>query len=277
MESELSIMATSIYATFATEGAAERATGALLDHGVGPQDVSFVISDPVTQPTVFHPQSESARQSAPVDAAPPASRPLPGTHPVAHSAAVPSSALARDVAPDLYAAPADSLQDAPGSVYDRPAVAATVLPPNTPQEIVDHERRPHIIDMESNRPRAADGISTTTAGDAAKGAIGGAGIGVGLGILLGIAAVMIPGVGLVAGAGSLVAALAAATGVAGGVAGGVTGYLADLGVPPHSARLLSDHLDGGGVVLHIEVSGTLGENEIVQILSKYGATSAQAF
>ena len=131
--------------------------------------------------------------------------------------------------------------------------------------------------MEADRPRAADGISTTTAGDAAKGAAGGAGIGLGLGILLGIAAVMIPGVGLVAGSGALVAALAAATGVAGGVAGGIYGFLADLGVPPHNARLLSEHLDNGGVVLHIHTGGSVPETEIMRLLNKYGATSGGGF
>ena len=131
--------------------------------------------------------------------------------------------------------------------------------------------------MESNRTNAADGISTTTAGDAAKGAVGGAGLGIGLGILLGIAAVMVPGVGLAAGAGALVAGLAAATGVAGGIAGGVYGYLADLGIPAHNARLLSDHLKEGGVLLHIEVAGDVAVNDIMQILTKYDATSAQGF
>ena len=156
-------------------------------------------------------------------------------------------------------------------------VGATVMAPNTPQEIVEGESRPHIIDMESDRPKAADGISTTTAGDAAKGAMGGAGIGVGLGILLGIAAVMVPGIGLVAGAGALVAGLAAATGVAGGIAGGAYGFLADLGLPQHNVRLLGDHLNAGGVVLHVEVSGKVAEDEIMRILTKYDATSAQGF
>jgi len=156
-------------------------------------------------------------------------------------------------------------------------MVATVMPPNTPQDVVEHESRAHIIDMESDRPNAADGISTTTAGDAAKGAAGGAGIGVGLGILLGLAAVLIPGVGLVAGAGALVAGLAAATGVAGGIAGGVYGYLADLGIPQEHAKLIGDHLTNGGVVLHVEMLDGPSEVDVMGILTKYGATSAQGF
>ena len=51
----------------------------------------------------------------------------------------------------------------------------------------------------------------------------------------------------------------------------------DLGIPPHNARLISDHLHSGGVVLHVNVDGRVTEDEIVQTLSKYGATSAQGF
>jgi hypothetical protein len=266
-------MAHSIYATFTTEHDAERAAGALLDHGVAAEDVSFVISDPLLHPTVFHPGAPASgvASTPPADAMPPAAQSLPGTY------VADAQRLERQ---DVRLA-ASQTAAAPGA-YARPASApypsdVAIMAPNTPQEIVEHESRPHIIDMESDRPQAADGVSTTTAGDAAKGAVGGAGIGVGLGILLGIAAVMVPGVGLVAGAGALVAGLAAATGVAGGIAGGVYGYLADLGIPPASARLLSDHLQAGGVVLHIEVSGRATEDEIMGILSKYGATSAQGF
>jgi len=277
-------MARSIYATFTTEQDAERATGALLDHGVAAEDVSFVISDPLLHPTVFHPASDAAiRTTAPVDAVPPPTQPLPGTYitdrqavtrPVVNQTAQPmpggpgavTETVSRPIEPEYVR-----------TVPLTPPVGATTMAPNTPQEIVEHESRPHIIDMESDRPSAADGISTTTTGDAAKGAVGGAGIGVGLGILLGIAAVMVPGVGLVAGAGALVAGLAAATGVAGGIAGSVIGYLVDLGIPEDNARLLGDHLKEGGVVLHVEVSGNVADDEIVRILTKYGATSAQGF
>ena len=280
-------MARSIYATFTTERDAERAAGALLDHGVSAEDVSFVISDPLLNPNVFHPGSPDAahQTAASIDAAPPPTQPLPGTYVTdvtANQTGHPQGA--HPASPALLTEPViGSEVGTPMEVgYARPIpltppVGATVMAPNTPQVIVENESRPHIIDMESDRPKAADGISTTTAGDAAKGAAGGAGIGVGLGILLGIAAVMIPGVGLVAGAGALVAGLAAATGVAGGIAGGVYGYLADLGIPDHNARLLGDHLKAGGVVLHVEVTGDVGEDQIVRVMTKYGATSAQGF
>ena len=279
-------MARSIYATFKTEEQAERATGALLDHGVAAEDVSFVISDPLMHPTVFHPEPRTTPNTPPqVDVVPPAPIPIPGTHAPRPSAMpVRAEDLRNRPVPTTAqdAVPARTGETSAGNVETRPmeyasAARTAVIPGNTPSEVAQHEHRAHIIDMEADRPRAADGISTTTAGDAAKGAAGGAGIGLGLGILLGIAAVMIPGVGLVAGSGALVAALAAATGVAGGVAGGVYGFLADLGVPPHNARLLSEHLDNGGVVLHIHTGGSVPETEIMRLLNKYEATSAEGF
>ena len=124
--------------------------------------------------------------------------------------------------------PARYHYDALGAVIpdEPPATMATVPPPpskealpgDAPLDVVEHEKRPHahIVDMNRQLPNAATGISTTTTGDAAKGALEGAGIGLGLGILLGLATVAIPGIGFVAGTGALVAGLAAATGAAGG-------------------------------------------------------------
>lgn len=288
-------MARSIYATFATEHDAERASGALMDHGVSAEAISFVISDRQMHPAVYHPeQTIGATHSA--DAVPPPTRPLPGTITPPDVDLPPPPEYRNPLERQMLhlEAPAIRQTATPGYHYDAlgavipdrprphsptiaPEHSVATLPPDTPQEIVEHDPRPHIIDMEASRTEAADGISTTTAGDAAKGALGGAGIGVGLGILLGLAAVTIPGVGLVAGTGALVAGMAAATGVAGGIAGGVFGYLADLGIPPDHARLISGQLDSGGVLLNIQVSGAVTEEEIVRILNKYGATSAQGF
>jgi hypothetical protein len=165
----------------------------------------------------------------------------------------------------------------PDRSQGRSASTLATLPSDTPQAILEDEERTHMLNMHQSRTEATDGISTTTAGDAAKGALEGAGIGIGLGILLGLAAITLPGIGLVAGTGALVAALAAATGAAGGVAGGVYGYLKDLGISPKSARMISNHLEEGRPLLSITVSGALTEEEIVTLLQKYGATSAEAF
>src|SRR4051794_5646894 len=72
-------MIQNIYATFLTEHDAERAAGALMDHGVSAQSISFVLSENVTHPTVFHP-AETTEGEHPTDAATPVPRPLPGTY-----------------------------------------------------------------------------------------------------------------------------------------------------------------------------------------------------
>ena len=48
-------MATTIYATFNSENDAERAAGALMDHGVNSADISFIVPEKV-QPahTAYH-------------------------------------------------------------------------------------------------------------------------------------------------------------------------------------------------------------------------------
>jgi len=274
-------MAKSIYATFESEHDAERATGALIDHGVAAENISFVISGAnLPNYSVAHEPSAVVHEVTAevlVDAVPPPSVPIPGTYvsrPATNTMVGPDGKVTTILPPS----PTAVIDSAPlwRNSAEQP-VEARALPSNTPQEIVEHERRAHIIDMESERPHAADGISTTTAADAAVGAAGGAGIGVGLGILLGMAAVAVPGVGFAAGSAALVAGLAAATGVAGGIAGGIYGYLVDLGIPQQSARLISDHLLAGGVVLHVDVTGAVSEDDIMLTLTKYGATSAQGF
>ncbi len=308
-------MASSIYATFSTEADAERAAGALMDHGIAANDISYIVPEASSTlpaagspgPTITHPYSEAAAYSG----TDPAVRlPEPSELP-AITVPVPS-------APQTSADPPVGYQyDALGALIPDPAprtvtvttvtdpvtgssvsrqtetistgtVAAMLpdtaeivgrapVPGNATEDSIQAENRPHIVDLHRIQPAAAGGISTTTGADAAKGALGGAGIGLGLGALLGLAALAIPGVGLVAGAGALVAGLAAATGAAGGLAGGVFGYLADLGLPADHVKLLSEQWKTGGVILSVQDNGVLGEQELLQVLRKYGATSAVAY
>jgi hypothetical protein len=303
---EKTIMAHTIYATFPTEHDAEKAAGALLDHGVATQDISFILphstlATPID--AIGHALPHETRITQPVDAVPPAQVPLPGQVPLAN-AQVPvppvpvmpqtpvtyrEEGMGDTLRPGYrYDALGAQLPDAGGlnamtgvpplaPVEQHPASDITALPGNVSEDTLMYENRPHVIDMNRDEPEAVSGITTTTGADAAKGALGGAGIGVGLGILLGIAAVAVPGVGWVAGAGMIVAGLAAATGAAGSIAGGVAGYLVDMGVPEDKARLLHTHLEAGAPVLSINVTGKLTEFEIEEILRKYGATAAEAF
>lgn len=239
-----------------------------MDHGIEPEEISYVISDPLNHPTIFHPTESD--QNLFVDAKPPASLPLPGV-------AAPRRIASSEDPYSLIPFSAPEMAGLPTGVNANPPHSAAVVAADTPLPEREHVRRSHIIDMESRRTRAAEGISTTTAGDAMRGAAGGAGIGIGLGVLLGLAAVVAPGIGLVAGGGALVAGLAAATGIAGGIAGGITGYLVDLGVPAERAREISNRLESGAVLLHINVSGAVSEAEIIRLIKKYRATSAEAY
>jgi hypothetical protein len=123
---------------------------------------------------------------------------------------------------------------------------------------------------------AKTGISTTTAGDAAYGAVKGSVIGLGVGALAALGALLIPGVGLVLGGGALATALAGTLGsaAAGAAAGGVAGYLKDQGVGENYVTHYSDALATGGSVLSVNIpTGRLDGIETEQFLAKYGASN----
>lgn len=299
-------MSNTIYATFTNQHDAERAAGALMDHGVDATDVSFIVPEGLEPARSAYAGADiptppqggtlaNAPASTPATIPPPDDIPAPDVPVI--SAGKPYS-VAADINPHPVYEP-DDVRTEPGYTYD--ALGAVIsdrgamriktpagevisgtpstptLPADAPIDAVEHEPRPHIVDINREEPAAASGITTTTGADAAKGALEGGGIGIGLGILLGLAAVAIPGVGWVAGTGALVAGLAAATGAAGAVAGGVYGYLSDMGLPPAAARQLSDNLAAGGPLLSVTVTGAVEEGEIIRLLKKYGATSAQEF
>ena len=126
---------------------------------------------------------------------------------------------------------------------------------------------------------ANKGITTTTGADIAAGATKGLAIGTGVGIAAVFATLMIPGVGLVIGAGALAAALTAgaATAAAGTVAGGVIGYLEDQGMSEQQITHYSSTLDAGGAILSAQVpSGNLSAEEIEGLLVKYGSTDVSS-
>jgi hypothetical protein len=125
--------------------------------------------------------------------------------------------------------------------------------------------------------KAKEGVTVTTGSDAASGAVKGAGVGLAVGIAAGLASILIPGVGLVFGAGALATAMAAAAGTtaAGAIAGGVTGYLVDQGVPTEAAKSYHDTIKNGGALLAFRVpSKDVSESEAIEILTKYHGKSA---
>lgn len=186
-----------LYASFKDSSLAEKATGALIDHGVKKEDISVISRD---------------------------------------SAEITSEEFNRET----------------------PAYAGHGNLRITPQDNTEESGK--------------HGLSTTTAGDAAAGAVKGAGVGLGLGIAAALAAVFIPGVGLVMGGGALALALAAGAGTtaAGAVAGGVMGFLVDQGMPNEAAVNYQNAYENGGALLAVNVpSGNADQATIEDILVKY--------
>ena len=95
----------------------------------------------------------------------------------------------------------------------------------------------------------------------------GAGLGLGFGLL---AAMCVPGIGMIAGSGVVVAGLMAAGTVAGGIAGGIYGHLIDCGVERRIAQVMSNHLEAGGTTLSVTVPDACEEPEIRRILKGCG-------
>ncbi|RYG21608.1 hypothetical protein EON82_18515 [bacterium] len=235
-------MSNTIYATFANPEDAERAAGALLDHGVRPEDLSVVRRHhdgftPMTEPT-------ASASNVPLDT-------------------------------DVVAVGTKPLTPPPveGSVYGAipDSADSTVRTPVT-AEVYDTED-----DVEET---AKHGITTTTAADASAGAVKGGLVGAGIGAIAAIAALIVPGVGLVMGAGALAAALGgiAATAGAGAAAGAIVGYLKDMGVDEQVATTYSEAVEGGGAILAVTVpSGNVDEAEATAVLNKYAATNVNRY
>jgi len=112
-----------------------------------------------------------------------------------------------------------------------------------------------------------------TASDVGHGAAQGAGIGLGFGALAALATILIPGIGLVVGAGTLaVAAGAMAAGVGvGAVAGGITGLLKEQGVPESKIATYSSTYEKGGAILAVTVVDQAKRVAIEQLLTANGA------
>lgn len=118
---------------------------------------------------------------------------------------------------------------------------------------------------------AKHGVTTTTGADAAMGAAKGLSFGMGLGMLGAIAALLVPGVGLVVGAGALATAIGA-TAAAGAATGGIVGYLKDQGMGDEVAAQYHARVAAGGAILSLHVpTGDLDEKIAESLLVKYEA------
>lgn len=109
-------------------------------------------------------------------------------------------------------------------------------------------------------------------GESVAGAAKGTTVGLAIGALGAVAALVIPGLGTIFGAGALATAMASLAGgtTLGAVAGSLTGYLEDKGVP--EAAAYGETLAAGGAVIAVQLDGTALERRAVEgVLASHGA------
>jgi hypothetical protein len=100
-------------------------------------------------------------------------------------------------------------------------------------------------------------LTTTDAEDVAQGAAAGAVLGAIAGVAAGLAVLMVPGFGLVAGAGPLLLGLGGASAAAGAVAGGVAGLLTAARLPGGTVAWIASGAVAGLLVGVLNVAGAL--------------------
>lgn len=102
-----------------------------------------------------------------------------------------------------------------------------------------------------------------------EGTATGAAIGAGLGLLAGLAAVTIPGIGIVAAVGPIIAG-----GIIGAVAGGLVGSLVDMGIPAEEAEYYSEGVRRGGTLLAVTTNDADAPGAI-EIVSRHNPVNIQ--
>lgn len=137
----------------------------------------------------------------------------------------------------------------------------------------DYEGEEDKGDARAAERSAEKGITTTTPGDAASGAMKGGAVGLGVGALAAIASLVVPGFGLVVGGGALATAIGGALGTtaAGAVAGGAVGYLKDQGIEDHVAEKYAGELERGGALVSVDLQGEdeVSEQDVRWVFDKY--------
>lgn len=118
-------------------------------------------------------------------------------------------------------------------------------------------------------------LEGTPPGDVTEGTAKGALAGAGLGALAGLAALAIPGVGPLIGAGALVSALgtagaSAAVGAAAGTAlGGLSGALADAGYSADDAQYYGEAVERGDILVAVDADDTQAA-QVGDVLRSHG-------
>jgi len=262
-------MANTLYAAFTDAVLAEKAAGALLDHGVRAEDLSLVqhesrynMPTTVAEDTGVSPDVRGEMSGATTDS--------PGV-----------------AGAGTYVPPMTAMSNA---MNDNDAVdAVTYMEEDdfaTSRNQADYDRENSdtkdykIVDVNKMERNAKTGISTTTGADAGAAAITGGAVGLGVGAIAALAALLIPGIGLVVGGGALATAIGGivATTGAGAAVGAVTGYLKDQGVEEHVAQKYGETIGTGGAILAVHVpSSSVDEPKAREVLEKYGATNINSY
>jgi len=284
-------MGNTLYASFPDPAHAEKAAGALLDHGVRPEDLSVVRShDGRAETTNYGTSTTTSMGRSDVSDR----EGLIGG--IAGGSGLDSGQLIDQAARregDATRADLDSAAERPAGTTnyagnypnDVNTPSATVSSTSRDTDLGSHrgdaDHHPDVVDTSGDVEAAAKhGISTTTAADAGAGAIKGTVVGAGIGVLAALASLVVPGVGLVLGGGALAAGLGAvaASAGAGALSGAVTGYLKDQGVDEHAAHAYHETVAGGGALLAVSLpSGDVQEAEARGILEKYGASNLNSY
>ncbi len=259
-------MTATIFGSFEDPAHAERAAGALLDHGLHDYDLSLLVH----QDGHFVKSTEEQRRQREIDE---------------HQIGKPTSSYAYADTPErIPVGPADGL-DIPGVTIAHESLIGAATEPDAVSNYSAPRDPDSAIQDTTEGPlgrthlEAKTGISTTTSADAGVGAAKGAAVGLGVGVLAALASVFIPGVGLVFGTGALAAAIAGTVGAtgAGVIAGGLIGYLKDQGVPEDALTVYREAYDRGGAILAVNLPQGIDRADIEAVLAKYGAQNIDVY
>ncbi len=240
-----------IYACFNNSVQADRAVGALLDHGFRSGELSLVICGSETD---FHNWQQN-------------------NSPFMAGGSLSEEEFKDDVARGLCEE--QRLEEpAPSPEEESHVRAAELIASDYVDRRVEMDRQLEEI-LGEDAP-SKSGLSTTTGADTEVGAVRGTGIGLGVGLAAAAASIFIPGFGFVVGGSALATAIggAAATTGAGAIVGAVTGYLRDQGADGDTIAHSEKALGSKGAVLEIDMSReVLDSKRVHDLLVKYGASA----
>lgn len=284
--------ASTIFASFADPSEAEKAAGALLDHGLRPAEISLLTQQPrISDPNAPHvvaseqefiqSQNEIVANEATGSSyghavvndmgrsmTMPETWPTPGSN-MAYGAEMAGGIESTD-AVTHYARGDEAFETDDGSPTYSSESQARGIPSNAPAPVAPTIRQPL---------SAPTGLTTTTAADVGAGAGKGAAVGFSVGILAALAALAIPGVGVILGGGALATAIAGVIGATGAgiVAGGVVGLLKDQGVPDEAVTVYREAFDRGGAILAVAIASDVDRASVEAVLAKYGAQNVEMY